>query len=488
MKEIIVTKMDRKAICDILRKNVYATVCFFPKEVLDIRYIHAGSLEKIRAMLTTFHCYRVTHNIVKRLFKTNLDEKVLLGRLYGKRDTQFHVFYVLVFLLTSYFKKTSYEVNNAIVDLLVQICNVCENQIPFHDLFIVFSKQKASHLYVGDTKIAIEMFNFNSAVDISSNFGQLTKMIRQVNNVEWIPSSKPFHHMKSLCNFAFKYPTSNRLLTESKAKLIDSEIYYPKPVLDFTYHFRQRMISDPSSRRHCFEVMRLMLVNPVETYNLSFSQYVINQLLFLSNFVNNKTVVLNSAGCFCKTKCIKGENNLDTLYSNGLFIICRGCSQPVNYKNTVYNSTQVVNDFHHHGKHFSCIDGCSDFEFLDLYNCSIDDNMTISYSYLALVKTNESSKKRHITSLCDGHRTCLNVVTQEMSHSKKPNLSCTWNHQPRETCFDEIKALLSDGKDSQYVDRTFILKNTCFGCLAYCFDQCTKYNEIKVKIRLILTH
>jgi hypothetical protein len=50
-----------------------------------------------------------------------------------------------------------------------------------------------------------------------------------------------------------------------------------------------------------------------------------------------------------------------------------------------------------------------------------------------------------------------------------------------------MKVLLSDETDSQDVDRNFILQNTCFGCLAYCFDQCTKEDKIKRKIRSILT-
>lgn len=479
--------MDRGTVIDILRTNIYPAVCFLPKDVLDIRCINAGSLEKIRARLTTLHCYRVTHCIVAKLFGNYIDEQVLLTRLYGKRDTQFHVFYIVVFLLVCYFKKTSFDIGNTIVDLLIEIRNVCQNQTPFHDLFIVFLKQNGSYIHIGNTKFSAKKFNFISNVDVSSEFEQLKKMIRQVNNAEWLPSMKTFHNMKSLCNFAFKFPTSNRLLIESDVKMMKSELCYPKSVLDFAYRFREKTISDPSWRRHCFETLRSLLVNPFETYNLSFSQYVINELSFLSNFVSNKVVNLNPAGCFCKTKCVRREEDLETLYSNGLFIICKSCSQPVNYRIAVYNNTQVVNDFHNHDKYFSCIDGCSDFDFLDLYNCSIDERGVISYSYLALVKTNDSSKKRNITSLCDGHRRCFTVVTTELNDSKKPNLSCTWNHQPKDTCFDFMKVLLSDETDSQDVDRNFILQNTCFGCLAYCFDQCTKEDKIKRKIRSILT-
>lgn len=478
--------MNRCKLIQILKQNSYAAICHIPKPILNLRSINVGSLQKIKEHLTTLHCYRITHHVIEKLFATNLNVNHLLRQLYNRSDETIHVFYLVVYLLVCMFKNTCDTAKTTIVDVLLQIGRICETETPFHLLVIRIAKQNGPTIQFGSMKLTTKSLTFITGKEVSPDFQSLSKLIRQVNNTEWLPFPKNFHVMKTLCNFALRYRTSNQVLADSRVEMLKSELFYPKAVLDFAYRFRERLIWNNSSRKQCFRALKSILADPFDTNNLSFSQYLINALTFLSDFVCNKILRLNPDGCFCKTKCVRDEQNLETLYSNGLFIICKTCCQPVNYRNPVYHRTHVVNDFHNQGQHFSCIDGCSDFMLVDLYECSIDNSGRISYDFFALLNSNEANKKKHITSICNGDRSCFNLVTVEINDANNVNLSCQWNHSVKQTCFDEIKVLMTDEVDSRLIDGDFLRQNMCFGCLAFCFDICSRKDEVKTKIRNLL--
>jgi hypothetical protein len=269
--------------------------------------------------------------------------------------------------------------------------------------------------------------------------------------------------------------------------MIKEELFYPKVWLDFAYTFKTNLIKNASANRSVFHALRMLLTNPFETENLSFSHYMSNIITHLAHFVNNKVINLNIPGCYCHAKCVASEESLEKVYYNGLFILCKSCCQPVNYQHKIYCKTNVQNDAHNHQKYFSCSDCCSEFDIIDLYKCFIDKSGCINYQYLALLKQKHTRQRNICTTMCQGDRKCYNIVTLSLDDFKNGNLFCGVHrfqqHSDDETCFAVMRQRIKSG---DYISKTLILDTMCPGCIAYCFDICTKHDEMKTKIRFLL--
>ena len=452
---------------NILKSNLYSGICFLPKQCWLFRKVNSLNLLKLRDMVSTFQVYRFTHFVVEKIFKPNTE--LLLLELYRNSDDKsIHVFYLVLLLCIIYFKNTDYVVNVKILKLLSKLKNMCITKQPFHEIFAYFEKGKSNilrlnhHTYICMQDLLLQ----NTNVSVKENFKSMEKMISNVNNLEWTANTKIFQLAKSLCNFAYKYPTSNRHIHQSEVNFLKTELYYPKQWLDFAYNFRQNVILNPSARRDCFRTLKYLLVNPFITANLSFSHYLSNLLTFMLNHLTNKIIALDEPMCFCHSKCTADEKDLETLYTNNFFILCKSCNQPVNYQHKIYNNVSLSTDQYNNENHFACVDGCSDFDFVDLYCCQIDSSGNIKYNYNAVVKYKKERKVKFHTTMCRSSRSCFNVITVEMKSAETPRYQCKSNHvSKRETCFDRIRSFISTSDD---FDKTFILNNLCIGCIVIC--------------------
>ena len=473
--------MRERQIGGILESYLYSALFTFPGQLLALKKINMCSLMKVKEQLTTFHCYRFTHYLIGKLFpNTNHSEK-LLEQLYStENDQRIHVFYLVVLLCIIYFKNTNFKISLRIQKLLHTISIISATKQPFDELYVNFVKSKKCMICINNhTKIPINQLSFSFQHRLSPEFQTLKKMVLQVQNSEWLPKRKNFHHLKSLCNFAYTYCTSNRILEDSNVQMLTSELAYPKPWLDFAYYFKERTIMLPSSRRQCFELLKRVLSSPVHIQNLSFSHYIMNFLAFYMNTVSNKVVSLNKPACFCNAKCTREENSLEKLYHAGLFILCKTCNAPVNYQHKIYSKVFVINDYHHPHKYFSCADSCSQFEIVDLYKCCTHENGFLHYQYKGLLCIKR--KEQYLTSICMKSRTCSNIVT--VAVSKKTKVHCNSSHQKVDTCFERVKQHLMDDNS---IDKKFIKTSMCTGCIAYSFDFCSRKNKFKTKIRRLL--
>ena len=261
------------------------------------------------------------------------------------------MFYLVVLLCISYFKNTTHDNSQQIIRILLKIKSITEIKQPFHELYITFSRRRSNELIVNNhSKLSLSRIVSTTTSNVQEPFRKMKKMISQSYRFEYLPNPKVFQHMNSLCNFSYKYPTSNRLLHNSKTQLMNEELFYPKIWLDFAYLFKRNMIENASAKRTAFHILRMLLMNPFETENLSFSHYLCNIIGYLAHFVNNKIINLNVPGCFCHAKCVADRGNLEQVYTNGLFIICKTCCQPVNYQQKIYSKKNVQNDAHNHQK------------------------------------------------------------------------------------------------------------------------------------------
>ncbi len=249
--------------------------------------------------------------------------------------------------------------------------------------------------------------------------------------------------------------------------------------LDFAYFFKKKLIDVPSSRRRHYQILQNVLADPIRTNNLSFAQYVNDQLDVMNNFINNKVININPPGCYCHAKCIGKEGSLLKLYSAGLFVLCKTCNRPVNYNHKLFRSVSIVNDPNNSTNYFACSDSCSEFENVDLHECSLNDDHTIYFRHKALV--NISRKQKFVTSLCLKNRTCLNIVT--VPAKEKLSLNCAANHNScDETCFANLKFMI---QEQRTIDIHLIRKEMCVGCMAFCFDICTRRDPVKTLVRSI---
>lgn len=474
--------MNEETCRDILRKHLFNAICNLPKSVLSLKRVNNANLRKMKDVITTFHCHRFTHFMIAKLFDVNLKLDRLFCNLYrdkfvATRTEDVHLFYLIIFLCILYFKQTNFKTSQQIIKLLLKLRCIAKDREPFQDLYVSFGKNKMRCLQINHhTQLNLQDFVFTSACEVRSEFSSLEKMIRHFANTEWLPDSKVFHDAKSLCNFVYRYRTSSMAIQDSSVKLLTSELYYPKPWLDFAYNFKQRLIHDVHFRRHCFYVLKTLLIDPIPTRNLSFCQYVMDIVTFFANFLSNKVISVNKIGCFCNTKCIRTRGSLEKLYLNSMMILCKICNMPTNYEHKIYNKVHVWNDVHNHNVYMSCQDGCTQFKIVDLYKLCIDKDGNVQYQYQALSRS--TSKVQYLTSICTKSRNCFNVVTTENKTGSEFQLYCKSNHsQQKETCFDLVNA------DEIHFDEDWVLQNLCIGCLTYCFDFCTWNNPIKKAVR-----
>ncbi len=426
--------------------------------------------------MTTLHCHRFAHYMVYDLFACQRDR--LLKCLYERQtEDRVHVFYLVVLLAVIYFKTVDFEVCEKIEKLLATIQSLCKNKQQFHELY-VYKNKKNFMCFNEHTHIPMSAFNLGSHFEVQAEFESLKGVIRRARNTEWLPSEKTFRTLKSLCNFAYRYNTSNRLLRESEVDIQQSELAYPKAWLDFAYFFKKKLIDVPSSRRRHYQILLNVLADPIRTNNLSFSQYVNDQLDFMNNFIDNKVININPPGCYCHAKCVGKQGSLEKLYTVGLFVLCKTCNRPVNYNHRLFRSVSIMNDPNNSTNYFACSDSCSEFEIVDLHECSLNDDGTIYFRMKALL--NVTRKQKFVTSICLKNRTCLNIVTEPASG----NLYCEANHDNcHETCFANLKFMVREQKS---IDRKLIEQELCVGCLAFCFDVCTRRNPVKTLVRSIL--
>ena len=148
-----------------------------------------------------------------------------------------------------------------------------------------------------------------------------------------------------------------------------------------------------------------------------------------------------------------------------------------------YNKTSIVNDANSRANYFSCCDGCREFDLVDVYKCFIDSTKCIRYQYLALRKQISGKKTALYTTMCRNSRTCFSIVSSEVKCGEKPQLSCKCHPQNSVTCVDIISDSIADGNP---IDKNFVLKNMCVGCLCFCFDYCTRFNVVKRQIRNLI--
>ena len=159
----------------------------------------------------------------------------------------------------------------------------------------------------------------------------------------------------------------------------------------------------------------------------------------------------------------------------------------MNYQQKIYSKTNVQKDAHNHQKYFSCSDCCSQFDIIDLYKCFIDESGCINYQYKALLKLKHTKRKNICTTMCRGNRKCFKIITLSLDECSKGTLNC-WSHSFQqnyndETCFD-LTCQKLQSKDT--VSKAHILETMCQGCIAYCYDVCTKDDKMKMKIRSLL--
>jgi hypothetical protein len=472
-----------ESVYDVLNDHLYNGIRNFPSSILALKRLNVVTLKKLKQTLTTFHCYRFAHFVIKNMFPHNLRVDLLLINVYSQQSTdeKIHMFYLIVQLCVLYFKKPDYEMNKRIIQILRGIRKICQKKQPFHELYVTFSKQRSNIICVNN-HTTIHLRDLLLQLEISKVHPSLRKMVTQVKGLEWIPNHKVFQVLKSMCNCTYIYNTSNLVLHDSVANFLTSELYYPKPVLDFAYHFKRELTTNPSSKRKCFSSIQILLTSPIVTRNLSFGHYLQNIIRQQVDFVNNKIISLHIPSCFCHTKCTRKEGNLDRLYQNGLFIFCKTCCQPINYHHKSYNKTSIVNDANSRANYFSCCDGCREFDFVDVYKCFIDSTNCIRYQYLALRKQISGKKTALYTTMCRNSRTCFGIVSSEVKFGEKPQLSCKCKPQNSVTCVDIISDYIADGNP---ITKEFVVRNICVGCLCFCFDYCTRSNVVKREIRAL---
>ncbi len=155
-----------------------------------------------------------------------------------KQKTGCMSFTLVVLLAVIYFKTVDFEVCEKIEKLLATIQSVCKSKQQFHELY-VFKNKKNFMCFNEHTQIQMSAFNLGSHFEVQAEFESLKGVIRRARNTEWLPSEKTFRTLKSLCNFAYRYNTSNRLLRESEVDIQQSELAYPKAWLDFATCLRR---------------------------------------------------------------------------------------------------------------------------------------------------------------------------------------------------------------------------------------------------------
>lgn len=476
--------MNEQEIARVLRKNVFAAICFFPRSLFDLRRINAASLSKFKDELTTMHCYRFTRLIIEKFGLSNLEIGTLLQKVYSKTDNV-SVFFLIAFLCVIYFKRTQHEASRKIIKILHIILGVA-SRCSIAELNVYFPKKKPNLISInGQALITIKKLTDDLETKPYYRYNKLQKQMNQVKNLEWIPNCKSIQIMNSLCNFVYRYDISNRVLQKSQATFLTEELFYPKQWLDFAFYLKQRMLTHPSTRRFVFEFVKNTLCSPEEFYNLSFAQYIGDILCCLSNHLKNKVIDLTVPGCYCFTKCTQTEPELERLYDKCLIIICKTCNRPVNYRfKKLYNKVFVRNGIHDVDNYISCSDGCSDFEAVDLYKCCVEPSGNISCHFKGLLRI--ENHKRYITTVCATDRHCSNVLTFESKVGQLVVAKCSSEHnQKKATCVEVLQDLISD--DLTYAEKcSFVKNNMCVGCVVNCFDICTKTNKTKTIVRRIL--
>lgn len=480
--------MNEETCQGILKRHLYPAICFIPKSILSLRRVNGPNLRKMKETVTTFHCHRFTYFLITKLFDENLKQDRLLTNLYRDKamvTERVHLFYLVLFLCVMYFKRTDYNVGRRIIELLLKLKRIAKDKEPFHDLYVSFVKNKTRCLLINNhTQLNTLDFVFTSPCEVRSEFRSLEKMISNYSTTEWLADTRVFHDAKSLCNFAYRYRTSNVVIQDTSTKMLTSELYYPKPWFDFAYNFKQRLVLGADSRRHCFHILKTLLIDPIPTRNLSFCQYVMNIVSFFANFLSNKVLRLNKAGCFCHTKCIRTTSSLEKLYMNSMMILCKTCNMPTNYEHKIYNKVHVWNDIHNHNVYLSCQDSCTQFDIVDLYELCLDKDGNFQYQYQALSRT--VNKVQNLTSICNKSRTCFNVVTTENKAGGDIRIYCSNNHNlDSETCYDMFQSEMLHG-DQINIDEDWVLKHLCIGCIAHCYDFCTWNNRLKRFVRNVI--
>lgn len=468
---------------DILERQLYSALCTFSGQLLSPKKFSMCNLVRIIDNMTTFQIYRFFTFVIKPMFPYSLCPNTLLKKVYSKRcGDKFHIFYLVVLLCIIYFKNTNTKTSSKICRLLRFIQRIAKSKEPFQHLYISFEKYKTNVLSINrHTKIPISYFKFTQEHAVSPEFARMRKILQQARNTEWLPNKKSFHALKAACNFAYKYYTSNRILKSPDVKTLKTELFYPKHWMDFAYYFKQKAIDIPQSRRKCFATLKKVIASPIVTNNLSFSHYLLNFLTFFVNFMNNKVVTMNKPACFCNTKCIRKEGQLEKLYNAGLFILCKTCNCPVNYHQKIYSKVNVINDFNHPNRYFSCSDYCSQFHITDIYKCCLTESGEIQFHYKGLLSVR--GKQKYLTSICLENRTCTNLFTKTVDKGMN-NYVCSSNHKYEDTCFDLFKQLQFESEE--VLNKNFVLNNMCVGCLVFCFDYCSRRDKYKVLVRKIL--
>ena len=468
----------------VLRENVFASICTFPRCLFELKRLNITTLSKYQEQLSTMHCYRFGKLMIERLGITSNDVEEMLQNVYAKPES-ISVFYFIAYLSVLYFKRTQYTISRKIIKILQTILMI-SNRCPISTLLVYFPKKRVNLINIGgQALVSIKILSQGLECYPEERYKKLKKHMDHAKNLEWIPQCKSIQIMDSLCNFVYRFDISNRILQNSQAVFLKDELFYPKPWLDFAYSLKHRMFTDPSTRRFLFELIKNVLCAPTSFQNLSFAHYIKDILSCLCNQLKNKVIHLSKPGCFCHTKCTKTEKDLERLYDKCLFILCKSCNRPVNYRyKKLYNKVFIMNEIQGVQSYISCIDGCSDFEAIDLYKCLVDENGFIQYHIKGLLRI--ENKKRYITTICANDRLCQNIVTFETNNNQHIDVKCSAKHSDKiETCFDQVHDIISDQMSPTEAE-DFIRGHMCAGCIAFCFDICTKNNKSKQFVRRIL--
>ena len=476
--------MNEQDIERVLRENLFASICTFPRCLFELKRLNITTLMKYQEKLSTMHCFRFGKLLIEKLGISPNDVDEMLLNVYAKAESM-PVFYFIAYLSVIYFKRTQYTISRRIIKILQTILMI-SNRCPISTLLVYFPKKRVNLIAIGgQALVSIKVLSQGLQCFPDERYKKLKKHMEDAKNLEWIPQCKSIQIMDSLCNFVYRYDISNRILQNSQAKFLTDELFYPKPWLDFAYSLKQRMFTELSTRRFLFELIKNVLCAPEPFQNLSFAHYIKDILNCLCNQIKNKVIILSKSGCFCHTKCTKREKDLDRLYDKCLFILCKSCNRPVNYRyKKLYNKVFITNEVQGVQNYVSCIDGCSNFEAVDLYKCFIDENGQIQYHVKGLLRI--ENKKRYITTLCAYDRLCQNIVTLEANNEQPLFVKCSSKHTDKiETCFDQINDFISEQTGPTEAE-DFVRRSMCAGCLAHCFDICTKNNKCKQFVRRIL--
>lgn len=292
---------------------------------------------------------------------------------------------------------------------------------------------------------------------------------------------------KTMMNNKRIYPGCYKLLYRAQTAVITTELYYPEEILRYIRGIQNDILRSVINKAMYLRLIQSYMNVPVveRRINLSLHATLFKLLEHIDDSLRNRILSLCPERCYCYSKCVVNVDDETTLANNSIFIICKMCCQPLNYKSKYYIQRQAIEDADITNMIYCNKCNDSNVYHKNIYTCNITDTGDIVYAYDGLIHIHN----RHgvvCTNICTGSRTCYKIVTNPQG--PLGIVTTCKRCKPTKACMFAVEVMIgnfiADVPKCVRLMIGMIASNAiCIGCILYCFSRCRYDNVSAIIVR-----